>query len=84
MSLHTWLLYLVAAIGLSVTPGPNSLLASAHTTLGEQQVHYLLEMLQTMVDEDIQTYEVSAEDTSFQRCMIRNARFDGAVVFDVK
>ncbi len=29
---------------------------------------------------DLRAYEVSAEDTSFQRCMIRNARFDGAVV----
>ena len=27
MDLHIWLLYLVAATGLSLTPGPNSLLA---------------------------------------------------------
>ena len=33
MSLHTWLLYLVAAIGLSVTPGPNSLLVLTHGAL---------------------------------------------------
>jgi threonine/homoserine/homoserine lactone efflux protein len=31
--MHTWLLYLVAAIGLSVTPGPNSLLVLTHGAL---------------------------------------------------
>lgn len=41
--------------------GPYSHLVANHAVVGEQQVHYLLEMLQTMVDEDIQTYEVSAE-----------------------
>lgn len=33
MALHTWLLYLAAAIGLSVTPGPNSLLVLTHGAL---------------------------------------------------
>ena len=33
MALHTWLIYLVAAIGLSLTPGPNSLLALTHGAL---------------------------------------------------
>ncbi len=33
MALHSWLLYLVAAIGLSVTPGPNSLLVLTHGAL---------------------------------------------------
>jgi homoserine/homoserine lactone efflux protein len=33
MALHTWLLYLLAAIGLSVTPGPNSLLVLTHGAL---------------------------------------------------
>ena len=33
MSLQTWLLYVVAAIGLSLTPGPNSLLALTHGAL---------------------------------------------------
>jgi homoserine/homoserine lactone efflux protein len=33
MALDTWLLYLVAAIGLSVTPGPNSLLVLTHGAL---------------------------------------------------
>ncbi|MGY0196853.1 LysE family translocator [Leptothrix sp. BB-4] len=33
MSLNAWLLYLVAAIGLSLTPGPNSLLVMTHGAL---------------------------------------------------
>ena len=33
MALHTWLLYLVAAVGLSLTPGPNSLLVLTHGAL---------------------------------------------------
>ena len=33
MALHTWLLYLLAAIGLSLTPGPNSLLVLTHGAL---------------------------------------------------
>ena len=30
MDLHTWLIYLAAATGLSLTPGPNGLLALSH------------------------------------------------------
>jgi len=33
MALHTWLLYLVAATGLAITPGPNSLLVLTHGAL---------------------------------------------------
>jgi threonine/homoserine/homoserine lactone efflux protein len=33
MDLHTWLVYLVAAIGLSLSPGPNGLLALTHGAL---------------------------------------------------
>jgi len=33
MALHSWLLYLVAAFGLSLTPGPNSLLVLTHGAL---------------------------------------------------
>lgn len=33
MSLETWALYLVASIGLSLTPGPNGLLALTHGAL---------------------------------------------------
>jgi homoserine/homoserine lactone efflux protein len=33
MALHTWLIYLLAATGLSLTPGPNSLLVLTHGAL---------------------------------------------------
>jgi homoserine/homoserine lactone efflux protein len=33
MDLHTWLLYLAASIGLSLSPGPNGLLALTHGAL---------------------------------------------------
>ncbi len=33
MALHTWLIYLFAATGLSLTPGPNSLLVLTHGAL---------------------------------------------------
>lgn len=33
MDLHTWLVYLLAAIGLSLSPGPNGLLALTHGAL---------------------------------------------------
>ena len=33
MEVHTWIIYLLAAIGLSLSPGPNSLLALTHGAL---------------------------------------------------
>lgn len=33
MDLHTWLIYLLAAVGLSLSPGPNGLLALTHGAL---------------------------------------------------
>ena len=33
MDLHTWLIYLLAALGLSLSPGPNGLLALTHGAL---------------------------------------------------
>jgi threonine/homoserine/homoserine lactone efflux protein len=33
VALHTWLIYLLAAIGLSLSPGPNGLLALTHGAL---------------------------------------------------
>lgn len=33
MAMHVWLIYLVAVVGLSLTPGPNSLLALTHGAL---------------------------------------------------
>jgi 4-hydroxyacetophenone monooxygenase len=42
-----------------VTSGPNSALTSSHTTLAEQQVHYIVETLKFMVDEDLSAVDVS-------------------------
>lgn len=33
MALHTWIIYAIAALGLSITPGPNGLLAMTHGAL---------------------------------------------------
>jgi threonine/homoserine/homoserine lactone efflux protein len=33
MQLHTWLIFLAASIGLSLSPGPNGLLALTHGAL---------------------------------------------------
>ncbi len=37
MALHTWLIYLLAVVGLSLTPGPNALLALSHGALYGQR-----------------------------------------------
>jgi homoserine/homoserine lactone efflux protein len=37
MSVDTWLLYLLASIGLSLSPGPNGLLALTHGVLHGQR-----------------------------------------------
>ncbi len=37
MALDTWLIYLLAAIGLSLSPGPNGLLALTHGALHGHQ-----------------------------------------------
>ena len=37
MNLHTWLIYLLASIGLSLSPGPNGLLALTHGVLHGQR-----------------------------------------------
>ena len=43
MNLHTWLIYLLAAIGLSLSPGPNSLLALTHGALhGRRKTLYTI------------------------------------------
>ncbi len=44
-----------------ITAGPNSALASSHTAMAEQQVHYIVEMLKTMVENDLAAVEVSEE-----------------------
>lgn len=43
MALHTWLIYFVAVIGLSLTPGPNGLLALTHGALyGHRKAFYTI------------------------------------------
>jgi len=43
MELHTWLVYTLAALGLSLSPGPNSLLALTHGALhGRRMALYTL------------------------------------------
>ena len=43
MEFHTWLIYLLAAIGLSLSPGPNGLLALTHGALhGRRKALYTI------------------------------------------
>jgi len=43
MELHTWLIYLIAALGLSLSPGPNGLLALTHGALhGRRKALYTI------------------------------------------
>lgn len=43
MDFHTWLIYLLAAIGLSLSPGPNGLLALTHGALhGRRKALYTI------------------------------------------
>lgn len=44
-----------------ITAGPNSALASSHTVLAEQQVHYVVECLKRMVEDDLATMEVTQQ-----------------------
>ncbi len=37
MNIHTWLIYLLASVGLSLSPGPNGLLALTHGVLHGQR-----------------------------------------------
>ena len=41
--------------------GPYSNLVANHAVLGEQHIHYVIELLQTMVDEQLSTFEVTQE-----------------------
>src|SRR5258706_12708300 len=43
MDIHTWLIYFLAAIGLSLSPGPNGLLALTHGALhGRRKALYTI------------------------------------------
>jgi len=48
---------------LFITHGPNCNLTANAAVIGEQQVHYIIEMLQTMVEEDISSVEPDVEAT---------------------
>ena len=41
--------------------GPYSNLVANHAVVGEQHVHYIIELLQTMVDEQLATFEITRE-----------------------
>lgn len=66
---EAWSPYPYAYLGLTVpgfpnlfvTCGPNSGLSAAHTTLSEQQVCYIVESLQALVDNDLAAMDVRAE-----------------------
>jgi hypothetical protein len=67
---------------LFVTCGPNSGLSAAHTTLSEQQVCYIVESLQALVDNDLSSMEVRAEactayNDDLQREMQRTVWLNG-------
>jgi cation diffusion facilitator CzcD-associated flavoprotein CzcO len=47
-----------------ITCGPNSALTASHTTTGEQQVHYIIEALQLMVENNLASIEVTQEATN--------------------
>lgn len=53
-----------------VTSGPNSALTSSHTTLAEQQVHYIVEALKLMVDQDLAAFEVSEKASADYNAML--------------
>jgi cation diffusion facilitator CzcD-associated flavoprotein CzcO len=65
----SWRPYPFAYMGLEVpcfpnlfiTSGPNSALTASHTTLGEQQTHYIVETLKAMVEGDLAVVEVKPE-----------------------
>ncbi|ANI77702.1 MULTISPECIES: flavin-containing monooxygenase [Sphingobium] len=48
---------------LFITHGPNCNLTANAAVIGEQQVHYIVELLQTMIDEDIAAVEPDVEAT---------------------
>ncbi len=48
---------------LFITHGPNCNLTANAAVIGEQQVHYIIEILQTMIDEDITAVEPEVEAT---------------------
>jgi cation diffusion facilitator CzcD-associated flavoprotein CzcO len=82
----TWTPYPYAYLGLEVpgfpnlftTSGPNSGLTASHTTTGEQQVHYIVEMLKAMVERDLAAVEVK-EEACDSYCTRIHEELDGTV-----
>ena len=62
MSVETWLIYLVASIGLSLSPGPNGLLALTHLSSryagGEILDESLAVFERTVVPRDFDTIDL--------------------------
>lgn len=46
---------------LFITGGPNSYLVANHAVVSEQQIHWMMELLQQMVDENVSSLDVRAE-----------------------
>jgi cation diffusion facilitator CzcD-associated flavoprotein CzcO len=86
---HAWNPRPMAYLGLTVpgfpnfyiTCGPNSGLASDHATLGEQQVHYIIESLQLMLEDGLASMEVTQDAFDAYNAVLdedlRDTVFDG-------
>jgi len=61
-----------------ITHGPNCNLTANAAVIGEQQVHYIVEMLQTMVDEGISAVEPAREPTRAYNEWTQEALMDTA------
>ncbi|AIT80576.1 flavin-containing monooxygenase [Novosphingobium pentaromativorans] len=61
-----------------ITSGPNSGLTASHTTLGEQQVHYVVECLKAMVERDLVALDVS-EKACTEYCQAIEQRLEDTV-----
>lgn len=64
-----------------ITCGPNSGLSTSHTTLGEQQVHYVVEALQLMLEQRLAAIDVRPEAFAAYNAQLdaelRQTVFDG-------
>lgn len=63
---------------LFITHGPNCNLTANAAVIGEQQVHYIVEMLQTMVDEGLSAVEPDPEATRTYNEWTQEALLDTA------
>ena len=63
---------------LFITHGPNCNLTANAAVIGEQQVHYIVELLQAMVDEDLSAVEPDVEATKAYNERVQEALLDTA------